>query len=133
MTQEPAFRTSEIRLMMDVYSFDAQYLGSVLWIRAETEIASAPALDPSMRQSSVISGEAIGPAPTQEMGNPGPVTQSPLYHFGNRTRGGSVFGEGRMLVGKYYGLGGMQWIPLSDIQTVAMERVVLRNTADYYA
>lgn len=132
MSSEPGFRPSEIRRLMDVYSFDSIYLGSVLWIRADGAPAGSPEFPKSLRQASRIGGEELGPAPTQPVGNPGPVTQSARRRFGIGEPDQPAVGNGSMIVGHAFGLMGVKRIPLDDIQTVALERIVLRNTAEHY-
>lgn len=132
MSTGPGFRPSEIRRMMDVYSFDSAYLGSVLWISADGAQSGAPEFPEYLRQESKIGGEELGPAPTRAVGNPGPVTQSARRRYGIGDEDQPRIGNGTMLVGHAFGLMGITRIPLDDIQTVALERIVLRNTADHY-
>lgn len=132
MSAGPGFRPSEIRRLMDVYSFDNTYLGSVLWVSGDGVPGNRPEFPEPLRQSSRVGGEELGPAPTQSVGNPGPVTQSARRRFGVGEPDQPVIGNGSMLIGHAFGLLGVKRIPLKEIQTVALERVVLRHTAEHY-
>lgn len=132
MSTGPGFRPGEIRRMMDVYSFDSDYLGSVLWITADGATSGSPEFPDQLRQESKVSGESLGPAPTQRVGNPGPVTQSARQRYGIGDDPQPAIGNGTMIVGQAFGLMGIKRIPLDDVQTVALERIVLRKTADAY-
>ncbi len=70
-----SFDHRDIRLAMDVYTFDNVYLDTVLKI---TAVASAPVVEQTRRvkhQRSAMSGEILGPMPTQPIGNAGPRVQ----------------------------------------------------------
>jgi hypothetical protein len=120
------FGPGEIRRWMDVYTFDGTHLGNVLLLDLEEDPAMTPKLADPVKQSSSISGESLGPAPTTMVGNPGPVRQSAAYDYANHASG-TAFVRGRFLVGKYNGLMGLRWIDLEDVQTVALERIVLHR------
>jgi hypothetical protein len=122
------FSTGEIRRHMDVYTFDAQYIGSVLWIRSDTSENRTPELDPAVLEFSEIDGEAFGPAPTQSVGNRGPVKQSARQGYATQAIASATHDQGELIVGKYFGLLGLRRVPIEDIQTVALERIVLRKT-----
>ncbi|HEU4792022.1 MAG TPA: hypothetical protein VFS96_00020, partial [Nitrolancea sp.] len=80
------------------------------------------------RQSSTISGEMLGPAPTEEIGNRGPVTQSARERYAVELNSAHYIGEGAFRVGRWWGLLGRRTIPMDAVQTVSLERVVLRLT-----
>jgi hypothetical protein len=133
MTAYPSFRTSEIRRGMDVFGLDGGKLGTVI------RVVSGPAPDnsatgdvPGKPEQRMFDGEAIGPAPTRELGNFGPATQSPENRYGSVALGGDPLGVGAIQIGTFYSWFGRKWIPLSEVQTVSMERVVLRKAANEY-
>jgi hypothetical protein len=81
-------------------------------------------------QSSAINGEMLGPMPTEPIGNPGPVNQSAAALYGVETPGLRQIGRGWLEVGRWWGLRGRWNIPMSDVQTVSLERVMLRRRRD---
>ena len=128
-----SFDSRDIRPSMDVYTLDNAYLGTVLAVVpgpeppvGETE-EQVPAPD---HQASAISGELLGPMPTQTIGNPGPRTQSAGAFYATRADGARRLGRGVLKVGKWWGLAGRRTIPLDAVQTVSLERVVLKVTQD---
>ena len=64
--------------------------------------------------------------PTQPLGNPGPSTQSAHALYAVQSDGAEPLGRGAIEVGKWWGLVGRRTIPLDAVQTVSLERVVLR-------
>lgn len=130
MSQTPRYSTGEIRRQMDVFTLDAVYLGSVLWISAERGDHVPPNLGPDVLQTSTVDGEMLGPMPTQALGNTGPVSQAARAKYATGATGAESFQSGTLLVGKFHGLLGIRRVSIDDIQTVAMERIVLRQTFD---
>ena len=125
-----SFDRRDIRPSMDVYTLDNAYLGTVLAIVPGPEPpaeASAPA---SGRETSAISGELLGPMPTQPVGNVGPETQSARAVYATRPDGAERLGHGALKVGKWWGLAARRTIPLDAVQTVSLERVVLKLKRD---
>ena len=125
----------DVRPGMDVYTLDDVYLGSV--VRVEPgDAPPAPRASPSAGGSET-SGESLGPMPTAAVGNRGPREQSAAQ--GYATGGPSVgrpLGAGRLRVRRSpVGLDPStliprsRWLPLDLVQTVSLERVVLRVTA----
>ncbi len=131
MPEEPRFRSGDIRWLMDVYTFDGAYLGNVLWIRAEQR-GNRTASPTPLSEPGRFDGEAIGPMPTQALGNTGPHVQSGQFDYATGAPRGSALEGGSMLVGKYFGLIGRHWISLDDVQTVSLERVILRTRSSEY-
>jgi hypothetical protein len=129
----PSFRTSEIRRFMDVFGLDGEKLGTVIRVTAGNR---PPSPDrervPGKPAHRAFDGESTGPAPTRQVGNFGPATQSPENGYGVTATGGDELGDGAMQIGTFYGWFRRKWIPLSEVQTVSMERVVLRKTATHY-
>ncbi|HEX7025306.1 MAG TPA: hypothetical protein VF187_10860 [Gemmatimonadales bacterium] len=125
-----SFDFRDIRPAMDVYTLDNVYLGTVL------AIIPGPAAEPSQRvpanamESSEISGEMLGPAPTQTVGNRGPANQSARARYAVKPDAKQIIGHGAITVGRWWGLRGRRTIPMDAVQTVSLERVVLRLTAD---
>ncbi len=124
------FDRRDIRPAMDVYTRDDVYLGTV---RA---IIPGPIAPPGARapkgacQSSAVGGEALGPAPTREIGNRGPDTQSARAAYATAPDGARPLGAGALVVGRWWGLVGRRTIPLDAVQTVSLERVVLNIPHD---
>ncbi len=124
-----SFTARDIRRSMDVYTLDNVYLGTVLAVRPVAEEPHDPdeLVPAASRQSSEVSGELLGPAPTGPIGNPGPRNQSAESWFA--VRGGArPLGRGSIAVGRWWGLRGRWTIPVDGIQSVSLERVVLGLT-----
>jgi hypothetical protein len=122
------FDTRDLRRSMDVYTRDGVYLGTVL------AVVPGPALPPEgvapgARQSSAGDGERLGPAPTAAVGNGGPGRQSAGALYATPSDGAAPAGAGYLVVGKWWGLRGRRRLPLRLVETVALERVVLRLEA----
>ncbi len=69
----------------------------------------------------------FGPMPTQTIGNGGPIKQSAAALYATTPHAAQPLGQGTIQVGKWWGLVGRRTIPLAAIQTVSMERVVLKH------
>lgn len=127
-----SFDSRDIRPMMDVYTKDNLYLGSVLAMTPGTlptngkhGVERAHAAHKHV-EGSDFSGEMLGPVPTQTIGNTGPIVQSARANYASQPDDAILLGHGSITVGKWYGLLGRHTIPLDAVQTVSLERVVLR-------
>jgi hypothetical protein len=123
-----SFDYRDIRPAMDIYTLDNVYLGTVLQI-TPGPVRAAERVDDAARQSSKVSGELLGPMPTQPLGNPGPIAQSARADYATTPDDARPIGEGALTVGKWWGLVDRRRIPLDAVQTVSLERVVLRLRA----
>ncbi len=134
-----SFDTRDIRRSMDVYTHDNVYLGTVLEIipcpnprvggdQVETPPGEEAPVPPQQR--SEIDGEMFGPMPTQTIGNKGPSRQSARAGYAVHPDDAKLIGSGSIRVGKWWGLLSSRTIPIEDVQTVSIERVVLRRKKD---
>lgn len=123
------FDRRDIRPSMDVYTLDNIYLGSVLGVIAPDVAIPHGRPVEAARQTSAISGELLGPAPTEPIGNPAPRVQSAAARYATGSDGARSLAGGAIWVGKWHGLIGRRLIPIEAIQTVSLERIVLRVTA----
>ncbi|MBA3532032.1 MAG: hypothetical protein H0T73_08955 [Ardenticatenales bacterium] len=121
-----SFNRRDIRPGMDVYTLDNHYLGTVLEVIAGPAQAAPEQVAASSLQSSLVSGETLGPAPTQSLGNSGPTAQSAAARYATRAGTPAALGSGAFKVGTWWGLRERRTIPLEEVQTVSLERVVLR-------
>jgi hypothetical protein len=146
----------DVRPGMDVYALDGAYVGTVLLVRGRSEAddgasgraagsgaASARAAaigeaDAGSRPTgSRVNGEALGPMPTAALGNAGPGAQAARSGYATEAGGPGAAPLGRVLVLRMP-LGtqlhaprfGLRWISPDLIQTVTLERVLLRVTED---
>ncbi len=110
---------------MDVYTMDNVYLGTVLRIIVDSTTPARPAPGAAEPGSSV-QGELLGPMPTQPIGNPGPTAQSAPARYASTHDTAEPLGAGTILVGKWWGLVERRVISVDLVQTVSMERIVLR-------
>ncbi|HEY0735607.1 MAG TPA: hypothetical protein VGD69_11925 [Herpetosiphonaceae bacterium] len=122
-----SFDDRDIRVWMDVYSFDQVYLGTVLKIRRGATTAQERIL-PDALQTSSVSGELLGPMPTQPLGNSAVRNQSAGAGYAT-TADARPLGAGELVIGKWWGLLERHVIPIGDVLTVSLERVVLRRRA----
>jgi hypothetical protein len=118
-----SFNRRDIVPGMDVYTFDNAYLGMVYKI--DSGPASSRERGPA-QASSYVSGELLGPMPTLPLGNSGPRHQSASDGYGTASDA-EALGAGTLLVGRWRGLLGRRVIPIADVLTVSLERVVLRQ------
>jgi hypothetical protein len=125
-----SFDRRDIRRAMDVFTQDNVYLGTVLAVRRGPPLSDWPRVPVPARQSSEISAERLGPAPTEPLGNPGPRTQSARAEYATQPDRAEPLGRGSLLVGRWWGLLGRREIPLEAVQSVSFERVVLRLRGD---
>lgn len=130
------FDLRDIRRTMDVYTADNVYLGSVLGIEPAPDKRPARH-DPRDEQppephahTSTFNGERLGPAPTADIGNAGPSTQSARRGYGAASDGATPIGRGVLRVGKWWGIASRHTIALDAVQAVSLERVVLHLRAD---
>ena len=124
-----SFDDRDIRAWMDVYSADQVYLGTVLKIQ-RGPVAAQERILPDALQSSSVSGELLGPMPTQPLGNRASRIQSASAGYAT-TPDATPIGAGELVVGKWWGLLARRVISIADVQTVSLERVVLsRRAAD---
>ncbi len=122
-----SFDHQDIRPSMDVYTLDNVYLGTVISMVPGPPVLTGERVLAEARQTSVINGEMFGPVPTQTRGNPGPKTQSAAAQYATQPDAALPLGQGAIKVGKWWGLIGRRTIPLEDVQTVSLERVVLKH------
>ncbi len=121
-----SFDRRDIRPAMDVYTCDNMYLGTVLkTIQGPTMPPGDPVPDHG-HEVSAVSGELLGPMPTQTIGNTGPSAQSASAHYGTEPDVAQPLGRGTIVVGTWWGLVSRRTIPLDVVQSISMERVILR-------
>lgn len=135
MTRSTGFRSSDIRPGMDVFSLDGVQIGTVIQTLSgpETPGSNGSNLhDPGAPICRRFDGESTGPAPTRDVGNFGPATQSPETGYATGAEYGDPLGNGEMLVGTLFGRFRRRRISLDEVQTISMERVVLRQRASAY-
>ncbi|MCZ7575324.1 MAG: hypothetical protein M5U01_42785 [Ardenticatenaceae bacterium] len=120
------FDFRDIRPSMDVYTLDNVYLGTVLGLIPGLPTSGGDQVPREARQSSEINGEMLGPMPTRSIGNRGPHTQSAHELYAVKLNTARPIGMGAIRVGRWWGLVGRRTIPLDAVQTVSLERVVLR-------
>jgi hypothetical protein len=125
-----SFDRRDIRKAMDVYTLDNVYLGTVLNVLAGPPSSFTQTVAPPARETSNVNGELLGPMPTQTIGNTGPNRQSAAAAYATTADGAQPLGEGSLVVGRWWGLVGRRTIPLATIQTVSLERVVLKLRKD---
>ncbi len=125
-----SFDRRDIRPSMDVYTLDNAYLGTVLAVVPGPELPPEESPVAPGREASAISGESLGPMPTQPVGNVGPETQSARARYAAQPDGAERLGRGALKIGKWWGLAARRTIPLDAVQTVSLERVVLRLKRD---
>ncbi|GAC1327155.1 MAG: hypothetical protein NVSMB2_26570 [Chloroflexota bacterium] len=120
------FSRSDIVPSMDVYTLDNVYLGAVLSVAAGASEKTRERVADDALQSGTTSGELLGPMPTQTLGNPGPRNQSARTFYGTQPASARLLGQGTMEVGRWWGIMGRRTIPVDAVQTVSLERVILR-------
>ncbi len=125
-----SFDRRDIRPSMDVYTLDNDYLGTVLAVVPGPEPPVKESAPAAGRETSAISGEALGPMPTQPVGNAGPRTQSAHAQYAAQPDDAERLGRGALKIGKWWGLAARRTIPRDAVQTVSLERVVLKLKRD---
>ena len=128
-----SFDRRDIRPSMDVYTRDNVYLGTVLDVIQGPLLPAGELVAADARQSSAVNGELLGPMPTQPIGNQGPTTQSARAGYATERDAAQPLGKGALVAGKWWGLIGRRTIPLDDVQSVSLERVVLKRRKDEIA
>jgi hypothetical protein len=95
------------------------------------ERASAPTQTPRHPAATIggFTGESLGPEPTADIGNTGPLVQRRQTDFQSRPDGAQSL-DGAIRVGRWFGLLGRWNVPLSAVQNVSMERVILAEGAE---
>ena len=117
---------AELRRGMDVYTADNVYLG-VLRAVLPGPVALLPVESDPPAEPRSFDGEPLGPMPTQGIGNRGPRTQAPGNRYAIIPREEPALGLGAIVVAHWWGLRGRRTIPMDDILTVSLERVVVRT------
>ncbi len=125
-----SFNRRDIRRTMDVYTCDNIYMGTVLAVTDGASVHARESLVPEPAQASEVSGEMLGPMPTIPVGNLGPVNQGARAGYATGAGSPDVPGPGSLTAGKWWGLRGRYVIPLDAVQTVSLERVILRISKD---
>ena len=125
-----SFDRRDIRPSMDVYTLDNTYLGTVLAVVPGPEPPPEESAPAPGREASAISGEMLGPMPTQPVGNVGPEAQSARAQYAAQPDGAKRLGRGALKVGKWWGFAARRTISLDAVQTVSLERVVLKLKRD---
>lgn len=133
-----SFDDRDVRRGMDVFTLDNELVGTIVWIRRgqSRQARSGQGAD-AAGQVSAPSGESLGPVPTANWGNRGPLTQGAPARFASRAdRAAHRLNGGELIVlrtpiGPDYRhpLPRLRRIPLTAVQTVSLERIVLRVTA----
>ncbi len=124
------FNRHDIRRSMDVYTCDNIYMGTVLSVTAGSPANPGERSAPEPAEASEVSGELLGPMPTLPVGNLGPVNQGARAGYATGAGSPDVPGPGSLTAGKWWGLLGRYVIPLDAVQTVSLERVILRVSKD---
>jgi hypothetical protein len=125
-----SFNRRDIRRTMDVYTCDNIYLGTVLAVTAGAPVHPGQNVAPPPAQPSEVNGELLGPMPTMPVGNLGPLNQGAGRAYATVIDPLDGLGTGSLAVGKWWGLRGRYVIPLDAVQTVSLERVILRVSKD---
>jgi hypothetical protein len=125
-----SFDRRDIRPAMDVYTRDNVYLGTVLDVIPGPQARAGERVAADARQTSAVNGELLGPMPTQTIGNRGPSTQSARADYATDPDAAQPLGKGTLIAGKWWGLIGRRTIPLDDVQSVSLERVILKQRKD---
>ncbi len=121
------FNSRDIRKHLEVYTFDGEYLGTVLEVESGPAVPRAVLVPEEARQPSDVSGESFGPAPTQTAGNSGPLTQGARSDYATAPDGAERVGVSSFTVGRLGGLLGRRAIPVEEVLSVSMERLLLRK------
>jgi hypothetical protein len=127
---------------MDVFSADGVYVGTVIHIirRAILDAATRRTAEGSSAAPvSGFSGEALGPMPTSALGNRGPRQQSAVMAFASSAASGQTDPSTRpaelivlrslVALNRATLMPTLRRIPVTMVQLVSMERIVLSSTA----
>lgn len=120
-----SFDRRDIRTAMDVYTLDNVYLGTVLTITSGP-IHRRERIPATSRQTSLVNGELLGPMPTQPIGNQASIKQSAAAQYDTAVDADPL-GDGTLVIGRWWGFVGRRVIALENVQTVSLERVVLKQ------
>lgn len=123
------FSRSDFRPGMDVYTRDNHYLGAIAVVVPGSSGRTTEQVLESARQSSTVSGESMGPMPTQMLGNSGPSVQSARSLYATQRAPSTTLHGGKLVVGGGWGRAS-RTIDLSAVQTVSLERVNLKLRRD---
>ena len=123
------FSRNDFRPGMDVYTKDNQYLGAIVAVVPGSSGGTTEQVVESARQSGTVSGESMGPMPTQMLGNTGPSVQSARSLYASQSARSATLGSGKLVVGRGWGRA-RRTIDLSAVQTVSLERVNLKLGRD---
>jgi hypothetical protein len=120
-----AFTTRDIRPGMDVYDTTGRRLGSV----GRVTPLAAPPLPASIPddRSSDVSGEMLGPMPTQTIGNTGPRQQSANNAFAARNTADAPE-VGGFAVTSWWPLPIGRTVQAAQVMNVSLERVVISTS-----
>ena len=131
------FDVRDIHRPLDVFSRDDVYLGSVLGVVAG-KVRPRDRRSPDRRgreatdQDSMVSGELLGPMPTEPLGNPGPRNQDARSGYRAGDDGAEPLGDGAIVVGRWWGLLGRRTVPLDQVLGLSLERVTLKLTSKQF-
>jgi hypothetical protein len=127
-----SFDARDIHRPLDVFSQDNVYLGSVLGVVAGKGTMSDRHTPEAADRSSTVSGELLGPMPTEALGNPGPRNQDARSGYRAHDDGAQPLGDGAIVVGRWWGLRGRRTIPVSQVLGLSLERITLKLTAQQF-
>lgn len=127
-----SFDIHDIRRPMDVFTLDDVYLGTIRevvpQVGAQQRCAPTACSPEPSRRASEVSGESLGPAPTADLGNPGPDTQGASNGYAAGSDGARPIGGGTIVVGRWGRYFGGRTFSMDDVLAVSLERVVLKYT-----
>ena len=121
------FDHRDIRVFMDVWTADNQYLGIVRRVSG-SGTAGRAYREKSKRREGGFSGETIGPVSTRSIGNTGPSAQAAHAAYATNGDGARSLGGGTMTVGHWAGLIKRRSLALDLVQSVSLERITLHLT-----
>lgn len=120
-----SFDDRDIRAAMDVYTADNVYLGTVLRIIGGGATLREPG-SMAAPQGSLVHGELLGPMLTQPIGTVAALRQGAAAAYATAPDA-EPLGAGAIVVGRWWGMIGRRVIALKNVQTVALERIVLKQ------
>jgi hypothetical protein len=117
-----AFTNRDIRTGMDVYTMAGRRLGTVARVTMlPGSILPASAAD---QESSAVNGEMFGPAPTQTIGNTGPLRQSAAEGFAAPADADTASVDS-FTVARWWPFPGSRTVECSQVLNVSMEKVII--------
>jgi hypothetical protein len=135
-----SFTDRDLRRGMDVYSADNVYLGTVIWVRLQGGAQDPQRSTSILTGQDAFSGESLGPMPTARIGNSGPRSQSPRTAYASTPmvtadcaprRPVELLAVRMLTALNWSTLRPRVWrIPVSLVQIVSLERIVLSCSAD---